>query len=73
MSLCICLLINVDHRRCQTVDQSLLLTHHPGPDSINIPARNFEIPLPSEKKWAKLNIKIEDKKPVSFWNPLTII
>ena len=50
MSLCICLLINVDHRRCQTVDQSLLLTHHPGPDSINIPARNFEIPLPGEKK-----------------------
>lgn len=53
MSLCICSLINVDHRRCQTVDQSLLLTHHPGPDSINIPARNFEIPLPGEKKMGK--------------------
>jgi len=29
---------------------SLLLTHHPSPNAIYIPARNFEIPLPGDTK-----------------------
>lgn len=48
-----CSVVNVDQNEDVKL-WSLLLTHHPGPDSINIPARNFEIPLPGEKKWAKL-------------------
>ena len=29
------------------------LTHHPSPNAINIPARNFEIPLPGDNKMDK--------------------
>lgn len=48
-----CSVVNVDQNEDVKL-WSLLLTHHPGPDSINIPARNFEIPLPGEKNGQNL-------------------
>lgn len=53
--------------------RSLLLTHHPSPNAINIPARNFKIPLPGSKKVQNSISRLRRKKLFSFRNPLSEI